>query len=889
MNVKMKRSDITEGLIQKTVFWFLLVSMLVVLIPLGIATQREVGMLVSHKVVIGSLFAVLLDVIFAMKTRNYENALVVLFLILNLAIIPVIMYASGGLNSAAIIWSVAGVIVCIFSLRDWKMIVTTCISFFGAVGNMIVCFVRPDLIANYKSSYFELFLAEMLSFWSVVTILVVLMYIRVILYNKKDEQYERQQRELENALKTQSAFLANMSHEIRTPINTIIGLNEMTLREDISDEVAENSQHIQSASKMLLSVINDVLDISKIESGKMDIVDGSYELDQMLSDVVNMNWLRAQDKKLDFIVEVSEELPSKLWGDEVRIKQILNNLISNAIKYTKEGFVKLSVSGTVAGSEGLKLVISVEDSGIGIKKEDISKLFDKFVRVDETNTKGIEGTGLGLSITRQLVELMHGTLTVDSVYHKGSTFTVELPQGIMDATPLGHADYGNKGKKLAGTYRKSFEAPEAKLLVVDDNEMNLMVVKKLLRETKVTVDTVNSGARALEYTMAKRYDLILMDHMMPEMDGVECLKLIRQQEGSYNKLTPVVALTANAMSGSEEKYNKLGFNGYLAKPISGSILEATVIKFLPGNFIRYNLSDETGEEGETKDIVYSNMSALKPIAITMDGPGDMPAELQNKYDIKKINFYIKTEQGVFEDGVELFSDGAIEYMRRGGKAMAVCPSVEDYEMFFAKSLQQAKHVIHFCMAQCMDAGYENAVKAAESFSSVTVLDSGQLSSGIALLALEAAIKSEESNDVAEVLEYVKELMPNVVSGFVIDTPDFMYHNERIPSVIYNLLKITGAKAQLFVKNNKMGMCRFYPNEREVMIKKYVKNELGKKKGIDTKRLFVTGSGCMSSEKAVIEEQVRKYVDFEEVYFSEASSSIAINSGPGSFGLIYRKA
>jgi len=409
------------------------------------------------------------------------------------------------------------------------------------------------------------------------------------LYEEENELSKQQKKEIEELNKAENHFFSSMSHEIRTPINTIIGLNEIILRGDISDDVAENARNIQGASKMLLTLINDILDLSKIKSGKMDIVNVSYETGALFSEIVNMIWIKAKEKGLDFQLHVDSSIPSMLCGDEVRIKQVLINLLNNAVKYTSEGSVSLSVRCERLTLNRVRVWYSVEDTGLGVKKENIPYIFNAFKRVDEEKNRHIEGTGLGLSIVHQLVELMGGEISVNSVYTKGSVFIVMLEQDIIEDEALGTFTLSSR-TKIHDTeqYQQSFEAPEAHILVVDDNEMNLMVVRKLLSETKIQIDAVASAAECLKLTLIQHYDGILMDHLMPEMDGIACLHALRAQPGGLCQDTPVIALTANAGSDNQLLYRKEGFSGYLAKPVSGALLEAAVLSILPKELVELN-------------------------------------------------------------------------------------------------------------------------------------------------------------------------------------------------------------------------------------------------------------------------------------------------------------
>lgn len=376
-------------------------------------------------------------------------------------------------------------------------------------------------------------------------------------------------------------FLANMSHEIRTPINTIIGMNEMILRENRDAEVAEYARNVQNASRLLLGLINDVLDFSKIEAGKLDILEANYCLSKMLTDVVQGIRIKAESKRLKVKIEVEEALPSVLKGDEIRIRQILNNLLSNAVKYTKQGIITLTVKG-IWEEDTFSLHMSVSDTGIGIRKEDQAKLFGSFQRLEEEKNRYIEGTGLGLNITKQLAELMGGSIKVKSEYQKGSCFTVVIPQRVIDKTAIGKLEdaYKRDNAAIEGTKHQVY-APTAEVLVVDDNEMNLAVVNALLKRTGIRLTMASSGTECLELCRKFCYDLILMDHMMPKPDGVETLHLLRKDERSFNRNTKVIMLTANAIAGMTEKYVEEGFSDYLAKPVVAEELEAMLGRHLP--------------------------------------------------------------------------------------------------------------------------------------------------------------------------------------------------------------------------------------------------------------------------------------------------------------------
>ena len=399
-----------------------------------------------------------------------------------------------------------------------------------------------------------------------------------------------------------SQFLANMSHEIRTPINGIIGMDTMLLKNcDTCDteEIREYAKNIQSASQTLLSIVNDILDISKIESGKMEIIPVEYELFSVLNDCYHMTKARADAKDLDFEMEIDENMPSVLYGDEVHVRQIINNFLSNAVKYTKEGKVILRMGYEQTKGKHLLLKIEVEDSGIGIRKSDMDKLFLNFTRVDERKNRNIQGTGLGLSLTKNLVELMGGEIHVKSEYGKGSVFTALIPQQIVNAEPLG--DFTQKYQEFirsAEMDQRILLAPKAKILVVDDVEMNLKVAQSYIKQTGAKVDLACSGEECLRMVCQEKYDMIFLDHMMPQMDGVETLRAMKQLENDLNAKTPVIVLTANAIVGAKEKYMKDGFTDYLPKPIREDELMEMLRSYLPEELVETEESAESIESAE---------------------------------------------------------------------------------------------------------------------------------------------------------------------------------------------------------------------------------------------------------------------------------------------------
>ena len=402
-------------------------------------------------------------------------------------------------------------------------------------------------------------------------------------------------------------FLASMSHEIRTPINSILGMNEMILRENNDSSIEEYSRNIKTSGKMLLMLVNDVLDFTKIESGKMEIKEEEFRMDDLLYDVISLIKIRAEEKALTLNTEITGEVPNELISDEFRIRQVLVNILNNAVKYTESGSITLKVEGEYKEDE-YELRFFVKDTGKGIRKEDIGQLFDAFSRADLKTNANIEGTGLGLAIVKAIVTSMNGEVGVESEYGSGSEFRVILPVKYKSKELL--SDDFMEGRKVqnAESGKCSFTAPDAHILAVDDNQSNLTIVKLFLKRNGIVPDLCSTGSHAMELCRKKKYDLILLDHMMPEPDGIETLHFIRNDKDSLNQDTKVVVLTANAVAGSRQMYINEGFDEYLTKPLDSGILEKTVMRMLPGDKVN---ETKTQEQTDANNTLKNRLSVIK--------------------------------------------------------------------------------------------------------------------------------------------------------------------------------------------------------------------------------------------------------------------------------------
>lgn len=415
-----------------------------------------------------------------------------------------------------------------------------------------------------------------------------IMFVDMTQSRNQIEQMKLLKANAEKANRAKSEFLARMSHEIRTPINAVIGMNEMVLRESSEEDVKKYSMDIKTSAHALLGIINDILDFSKIESGKMEIVPAEYEFNSMLNDLYNIFSLRAQEKGLRFDVSVEPSLPSRLYGDDLRIRQVLTNLLTNAVKYTRKGTVAFEVTGEREGTDVI-LHFMVRDTGVGIRQEDIPKLFSAFERIDEEKNRNIEGTGLGMNISMQLLKLMDTDLHVESVYGEGTRFFFALRQGVVNEEPIGSFQERARRAAKEHNYHASFTSPEGEILLVDDNRVNRRVFCGLLKQTQIKITDVGSGRECLDHVRQKHYDIIFLDHMMPEMDGMETMQRMREMEDNLCREAPVIMLTANAIMGAKEQYLAAGFDDFLAKPIDQTKLERLLMHWMPQEKIHSNI------------------------------------------------------------------------------------------------------------------------------------------------------------------------------------------------------------------------------------------------------------------------------------------------------------
>ena len=449
---------------------------------------------------------------------------------------------------------------------------------------------------------------------------------------------DEQTKEANAANKAKSTFLANMSHEVRTPINAILGMDEMIIRESNDEQIVEYATNIKQAGKSLLAQVNGILDYSKLEEGKMEIFDVEYDLATMVNTLITSSSTRAKSKGLNFKVNIDENLPMTLLGDDVRLGQIIANLLTNAVKYTEAGEVGLSMVEKGRDDSAVEIEVTVKDTGKGIPEDEIENLYVSFKRIDEEHNRNIEGTGLGIPIVIELLHLMGSELEVKSTYGVGSAFSFVIKQGIVNNEPIG--DYK---KRIKRSYRRrnkyTFPSmPKAEILVVDDYEMNLMVAKNLMKVYDFVPDVVQSGREAITRAEEKEYDVIFMDHMMPDLDGLQTLDILKEH-GYLGSRTKVIALTANAIAGAKEYYISKGFDDYLTKPIDAEALEDMLLKYMPKKKI---LKKAISDVKHNRTLISNDderQALIKIFVSTIDESAKKLDEFKEKSDIK--NYTIK--------------------------------------------------------------------------------------------------------------------------------------------------------------------------------------------------------------------------------------------------------
>lgn len=830
------------------------------------------------------LLAMSVAMVATFKYKKYDLSAMIMAVIIVEILFPIKFFLSGGLEGGPAIWFVLGIIFLFAVFKGKKLILflVMCVVTYGVT--YLVAFFNPDYVSplsSTQSSYID-------SFFSVVAVGMVaglVLKLHLKLFEEEHRINLLRKEEIEKNSNSKNALFANMNHEIRTPINAIIGLNEMILRSNPTDEVKEYARDINVASKLLLSQVNDILDLSQMEMGRMKLISVDYKTSELFAELVELVRFQMEKKGLEFLVDIDPKLPSVLNGDEKKVKQVLLNILDNARKYTERGSVVFTVRAEEKQGDYVVLEMKIADTGIGIKKEDLNYIYESFNRFDEKENQRILGSGLGLAITKQLVELMNGEITVDSIYKKGTVFTIKVKQKIVDETEIGTLNVRTDSSGLTGAYSTSFEAPEMRILIVDDNKMNSKVVSSLLSSTKMKIDIADSGEMCLELTKKKYYNVILLDYMMPGMNGVETLKNIRKQENGLCRETAVIALTGNVVSGARQVYLEQGFDGYVEKPVQSRKLEAEILKFLPEDAIeKYN--EEVIEVENISQIQRSTTKKRKKIYVTTDCVCDIPTELLEKYDIKLMYLYIKTPYGRFADTREIDSDSLEQYISADeSNAYGDAVTVEEYEDFFAEILTEAERVIHISLGAKIGRAHSIAALAAKGFDHVHVIDSGLISCGQGLVVLHAARMAAEGKHYDEIIESVNKVKEKIEMRFVMPSADIFYHNGRTTEMVAKVCRTFSLHPYVSIKQNRIKVLKLFNGSLENAWKIGIRKHLKRKK-VCKDIVFIAHAGCSVKQLKYVVDEVKKHVEFDQIIVQKASFSSACNTGIESVGIAY---
>ena len=825
--------------------------------------------------------------ILTFKFHNIDLSSTILGIALIFIALPFIFFRGGGVNSGAGLWMCLGIFYVFIMFSGKKLWFFLVLTLLIDASCYVVAFNFPQVVVELATPFEKHFDSGFATIVVGLTVGIIMKF-QLKVFERERMIKEQQQEELKTMSKSKDVFFATMSHEIRTPINSIVGLNELILREEPSREIQGYAKNIQNSSKILLSLVNDILDLSQLEIQKMELVETEYSTKDMLHEVVDMLNVRMLEKELNFKLEIDKNLPSKLIGDERRIKQIIINLLTNAAKYTEKGSVTLNCTYEAIDEDNVEFKISVADTGIGIRKEEMDYLFDAFQRADVKRNQKVEGTGLGLPITKHLLDLMGGEITVDSIYTQGSVFSVRIPQQVEDITPIGDFVVISTEKNTDAYYSKSFEAPEARILIVDDDDLNLIITTKLLQETKMAIDTASSVEECLRKTKRRFYNLILLDYMMPGMDGGTLLAEIRKQENGLCKESDVVLLSANIFADKQNEYMEMGFDGLLEKPVEAAKLEEEVLRHIPDELIEYRRDNGNVATGEY--FVNRLSKKRKKIYITTDGICDIPKELLDKYDIKVIDMYIQTNFGRFKDSKEIDVHNLERYLSDpNSDAIAMSPEVEDYERFFAEMLMEAEDVIYLSFAGGMGRGVKNATLAAKGFSHVHVIDSGHISAGQGLVVMRAAELVKKGEPLKKIMDEIQHVKHTIRCSYILPTAKIFYkrgYTSKVTSEIFDKFQMHPI---LRTGNSKLAIIGFRTGRLEKAWRKFIRFNLRHINRIDDSILFVVHGGFTVKQQDMLLEEINRAMKFKQIVFVQASPASVCNAGLKSLGLaVYRK-
>ncbi len=832
-------------------------------------------------------FALAIGLALVIKYHAVNTAAILEGVVLCGLVLTNMFFANGGVEGGSTIWLSLNIVYACLMFEGKQRIFFICMDILADLFCYGVGYFRPEVVRQLPSRE-AVFIDSLFSVIMVGLTIGFMIQVYVSSYTQQQNLIEAQKQELEKAGESKDHFFASMSHEIRTPINTIIGLNEMILRENPEGITHDYAESVQNASKMLLSLVNDILDVSQMELNKMKILAYPYSSIELIKNVVSMMKLQIKEKNLELQLDIDDRIPTTLIGDRKRIQQILINLMTNAVKYTTSGTITLGIRVEERQDEQLLLKITVKDTGIGIRKENLSSIYETFKRIDDIRNDYIQGSGLGLTITKQLVDLMGGEITVDSIYSKGSTFTVLIPQKVENDKPIGIVeqifldDIGEDS-----VYHQSFEAPEAKILIVDDNAMNLKVIKSLLAATGVQIDFALSGEECLEKTLQRYYHVILLDHRMPGMDGAETLARLQAQDNGLCKESAVIALTANVGNDAQNFYRDIGFDEYLEKPIDSKLLEQYILAYLPDDIVEYCSEEVVLSDDEEMEVRRVKHKKKRRVMVTTDCVAELPHDMIKKYGIGIMYLYIQTEHGRFADTREINSDNLQQYLTDDtATAYADSVSIEEFEEFFAEQLEHAEQIIHISMASNSGKSYSIALAAAQGFDHVHVIDSQHISCGQALEVLFAARLAYNGYSAEQIITLTNNVRNQIEVSYIMPSAKIFHQNGYTSAFVAKICDVFRLRPVLKVKKSRISVGGFCIGNMQMARIHMIRKKLRHKRKIDKGAVYITHVGLNVKQQQIIQAEITKQVPFERVFLEKASFSSACNTGMGTFGFAY---
>ncbi len=820
--------------------------------------------------------------------QEFPIALVTVWM--NIVVFPLVFFTCGGVRSGSNCWMALGLVFVTLIYMGRMLVLSVSITFAVDVLCYIVAYYHPEYVRPLNSEA-AVFFDSLFGIFSIgVTSYMIFSYRRQG-YGRESALAISQRNELDRISGSRERFYANFSHEIRNPINAIVGLNELNLRVADNDDIVRNSEAIGRSGKLLLSLVNDIMDLSQIENKSMSLVMAPYELNEVLSELMDMVSTRAQNKGLQLLLEVDPALPAVLIGDERRVTQILLNILTNAVKYTEKGSIKMVVSGERKEEGKIRLRAEVSDTGIGIAKEDLAHLFETYSQFDRLSNNDIEGNGLGLPIAYELVKLMDGDISVDSVYGQGSVFTVEFEQGYESGALIGVSDYDEVMDKAThkGGYVRSFEASGARILVVDDDVQNRSIIKGLLKETKVTVDEAGSGEEALMRTSLTEYHILLVDYMMPGMSGTDLLEAIKTQAGGKCRESVIIALTGASLDSKEHIGARYSFDLILTKPVEYSVLEDAIADNLPKELIEYR--DERRADNRKWDIIKAARRKKRTVRITTECSADLPKSIIDEYDIGIMPLYVKSDKGRFKDMVEINTSDTMGHITdHSRKVVSVGAEVSEYEDFFKKELETAQEIIHISFKGKKDFCFSNAVEASKSFSHVRVIDSGLISSGLGLSVIIAAKWALGGVSPDVICEDIVKISPYIEYTYVLPSASILAQTHRIGerrAKIYDLLSIRPVMHQT---HGHIRQIRAYRGDMERVIRKHIRSTMAIGGRMDLHvPVIANHMGLKPRMQDRIMLEMRKTVPENSLLLAQASVTSASYTGIGAMGIAYLRA